>query len=165
MILYDTILIYLLYYTIIKMGQDIIWLSVIAGILVVLLVAVFLMKRCNTSEYYDIARDAVSKEMFEKLHKDLQQIYPHDISKLDMKGLVSCIPEDSYTENKKHVCICLRNKKGEFYPYSKLLKIGIHELAHVMSKQHDPEHKTEEFHTNHNLLIKKARELKLPYDS
>ncbi len=147
------------------MGQDIIWLSVIAGILVVLLVAVFLMKRCNTSEYYDIARDAVSKEMFEKLHKDLQQIYPHDISKLDMKGLVSCIPEDSYTENKKHVCICLRNKKGEFYPYSKLLKIGIHELAHVMSKQHDPEHKTEEFHTNHNLLIKKARELKLPYDS
>jgi len=147
------------------MGQDIIWLSVIAGILVVLLVVVFLMKRSNTSEYYDIARDAVSKEMFEKLHKDLQQIYPHDISKLDMKGLVSCVPEDSYTENKKNVCICLRNKKGEFYPYSKLLKIGIHELAHVMSKQHDPEHKTEEFHTNHNFLIKKARELKLPYDS
>lgn len=147
------------------MKQDIIWLIVIAGILVVLLVVVILMKRCNTNEYYDIARDAVSKEMFEKLHKDLQQIYPHDISKLDMKGLVSCIPEDSYTENKKHVCICLRNKKGEFYPYSKLLKIGIHELAHVMSKQHDPEHKTKEFHDNHNYLIKKARELKLPYDS
>ena len=146
------------------MNNSLLWLCIIAGVLLVLLVVVTMNKR-NNNENYDIARDAVSKEMFEKLHKDLQQIYPHDMSKLDMKGLVSCIPEDSYTENKKHVCICLRNKKGEFYPYSKLLKIGIHELAHVMSKQHDPEHKTEEFHTNHNLLIKKARDLKLPYDS
>ena len=46
-----------------------------------------------------------------------------------------------------------------FYPYSKLLKIGIHELAHVMSKGYDPEHKTPEFISNYSYLMNKAHEL------
>jgi len=113
----------------------------------------------HRNEHYKVAKDDASKQMFDKLTADLAKIYPHDLSKIDMKGLVSCIPEDSYTENKKHVCICLRNKQGTFLPYSKMLKIGIHELAHVMSKQHDPEHKTPEFIGNYASLMNKAKEL------
>lgn len=129
---------------------------IIFSIIIIVTVILIIRKR---SEHYEVAKDEVSTEMFDKLHSDLTKLYPHDLSKINMKGLVSCIPEDSYTENKRHVSICLRNKKGDFYPYSKLLKIGIHELAHVMSKQHDPEHKTPEFINNYASLMNKAREL------
>jgi hypothetical protein len=134
-------------------------LIVLGSIFLILLVVYFV--RRNNTENYQIARDEASTKMFDQLMVDLKKIYPHDLSKINMKGLVSCIPEDSYTENKKHVCICLRNKNGNFYPYSKLLKIGIHELAHVISKQHDPEHKTPEFINNYASLMNKAKELGL----
>ena len=130
---------------------------IVLGSIFLILLVVYAVRRTNT-ENYQIARDEASTKMFEQLMVDLKKIYPHDLSKINMKGLVSCIPEDSYTENKKHVCICLRNKNGNFYPYSKLLKIGIHELAHVISKQHDPEHKTAEFINNYASLMNKAKE-------
>lgn len=133
-------------------------LLVVFGLIATLIVAFSIINKKNT-ENYEVAKDEPSTEMFEKLLADLTKLYPHDLSIIDMKGLVSCVPEDSFTENKRHVSICLRSKKGEFYPYGKLLKIGIHELAHVMSKQHDPEHKTEEFINNYGSLMKKAREL------
>jgi len=130
---------------------------VILWIMVLVLLFVFMfytMKREN----YSVAKDPISQDMFERLKGDLEKLYPN-INQLDLKGLVSCVPEDSYTENKRHVSICLRNKEGTFYPYEKLLKIGIHELAHVISKGYDPEHKTPEFINNYSMLMKKAREL------
>jgi len=105
-------------------------------------------------EHYEVATDLGSKELFDRLTADLSRLA--DISKLDLKAIVSCIPEDSFTEDKKHIAICVRNKAGAFYPYSKLLKIGIHELAHAMSKQMDPEHKTPEFINNYGYLMNKA---------
>ena len=127
-------------------------------IFITLIFLFILIMTRRRNEHYKIATDQVSRDMFEKLKTDLYQLYP-DLSKLDLKGLVSCQPEDSFTENKKHVSICLRNKDGAFYSYAKLLKIGIHELAHVMSKQHDPEHKTVEFITNYSTLMNRATEL------
>jgi hypothetical protein len=109
-------------------------------------------------ETYSVASDGDSNALFERLKKDLSSLYP-DLSKLNLRALVSCIPEDSYTEDKKHISICVRAKSGKFYPYSKLLKIGIHELAHAMSKQMDPDHVTPEFHNNYNHLMSKARNL------
>lgn len=109
-------------------------------------------------ESYSIADDADSHALFSRLKTDLHRLYP-DLSKLNLTALVSCIPEDSYTEDKKHISICVKNKKGTFYPYSKLLKIGIHELAHAMSKQMDPEHKTPEFRNNYSYLMNKALSL------
>lgn len=138
-------------------------LIVLALILLILFFIYVIRRSCNNinTENYQVARDEDSTKMFDQLMVDLKKIYPHDLSKINIKGLVSCIPEDSYTENKKHVSICLRNKNGNFYPYSKLLKIGIHELAHVISKQHDPEHKTPEFINNYSSLMNKAREVGL----
>ena len=126
-------------------------------LIIVLILRFFRKKR----EHYEIATDLDSKMLFDRLTADLSRLYP-DISSLNLHAIVSCIPEDSFTEDKKHITICVRNKKGAFYPYSKLLKIGIHELAHAMSKQMDPEHKTPEFINNYGYLMNRA--ISLGYD-
>ena len=135
-----------------------IWKWIILSIFIILFIIMCILY-FRKKEHYQVATDEMSNDMFEKLKLDLSKLYPHQLSNLDLKGLVSCVPEDSFTEDKKKVCICLRNKNGEFYPYAKLLKIGIHELAHVMSKQHDPEHTTPEFINNYTYLMNKAYEL------
>lgn len=135
-----------------------IWKWIVLSIFFILFIIMSILYY-KKQEHYKVATDDISNEMFENLKLDLAKLYPHQLSNLDLKGLVSCVPEDSFTEDKKKVCICLRNKNGEFYPYSKLLKIGIHELAHVMSKQHDPEHTTPEFINNYTYLMNKAYEL------
>lgn len=112
--------------------------------------------RCR--EYYKLAKNPEDIDMVQRLKLDLAKLHPN-INDIDLNGLVSCIPEDSYTENKRHVSICLRNTDGKYFPYSKLLKIGIHELAHVISKGYDPEHKTPEFNNNYSMLMRKAHEL------
>jgi regulatory protein YycI of two-component signal transduction system YycFG len=136
------------------------WKRIVLFIFIILFIIMCILyfKKLD-QEHYKVATDQMSNDMFEKLKLDLSKLYPHQLSNLDLKGLVSCVPEDSFTEDKKKVCICLRNKNGEFYPYAKLLKIGIHELAHVMSKQHDPEHTTPEFINNYTYLMNKAYEL------
>ena len=133
------------------------WPWILFGVVLFIFLLMLLLRK-GSKEHYKIAKDKSSTEMFDRLKKDLQKLYPH-IDKLDLNGLVSCIPEDSYTENKTHVSICLRSKEGTYYPYEKLLKIGIHELAHVMSKEYDPDHKTPEFINNYASLMNKAREL------
>lgn len=139
------------------MNTNAYWPWVLFGIVFFILMLMLLLRKPR-KENYKIARDKSSTEMFERLKKDLHTLYPA-ADRLDLNGLVSCIPEDSYTENKTHVAICLRNKEGTYYPYEKLLKIGIHELAHAMSKEHDPDHKTPEFINNYASLMKKARDL------
>jgi hypothetical protein len=119
---------------------------------------VLILMFMRNREHYKVAKDPVDIDMVERLKLDLAKLYPN-LKDIDLNGLISCIPEDSYTENKKHVSICLRNTEGKYFPYSKLLKIGIHELAHVISKGYDPEHKTPEFNNNYSMLMKKAREL------
>jgi hypothetical protein len=129
-------------------------------IFIVFFIVVWRLFICRTSpiESYSVANDADSHAVFDRLKTDLSKLYP-DLSRLNLRALVSCIPEDSYTEDKKHISICVRAKSGNMYPYAKLLKIGIHELAHAMSKQMDPEHVTPEFLNNYSSLMLKAREL------
>ena len=128
-------------------------------ILILFFIIAWRLFGCRSSiESYSVANDADSNAVFERLKADLSRLYP-DLSRLNLRALVSCIPEDSYTEDKKHISICVRAKSGKMYPYSKLLKIGIHELAHAMSKQMDPDHVTPEFLNNYSSLMEKARQL------
>jgi hypothetical protein len=127
-------------------------------VLIILVIAAWQLFGRRCVESYAVATDSDSHEVFDRLKKDLEKLYP-DLSKLNLRALVSCIPEDSYTEDKKHISICVRAKSGKMYPYSKLLKIGIHELAHAMSKQMDPDHVTPEFINNYSSLMSKARSL------
>ena len=134
------------------------WVFVSIAFIISLLSIILYFRR---NEHYRVATDIESTNLFERVKNDLSLLYPHQLSAIDIKGLVSCIPEDSFTEDKQKVGICIRNPAGDFYPYGKILKIGIHELAHVMSKQHDPEHKTPEFISNYSYLMNKAYQLGL----
>ena len=52
--------------------------------------------------------------------------------------------------------LCLKDEKGNYYDYNMLMYVAIHELAHVISKQVDPDHKTDEFRNNFDFLKKRA---------
>lgn len=95
--------------------------------------------------------------MIQHLSKDIELIYP-DITK---HNIIILGANDTFTENKKKIFICLRNKQGEYYDYNTLLYITIHELAHVLTSSYD--NHGEQFTETFSKLLFRAKELKL-YD-
>jgi hypothetical protein len=71
--------------------------------------------------------------------------------------------DESYTEDKKKIYLCLRDENGDYYDYNMLIYVSLHELAHAMSAVVDTEHVTLEFNNLFNLLLKRASDLNL-YD-
>jgi hypothetical protein len=65
----------------------------------------------------------------------------------------------SFTEDKTRTYLCLRDEKGQYYDDNMLMYVALHELAHAISKQIDPDHKTEEFMNNFKMLLKSAENL------
>lgn len=65
--------------------------------------------------------------------------------------------EASYTNNKKDIFLKLRDDHGNYYDFNTLLHVALHEIAHVLSKSYDPDHKTNEFHRNMEYVMKKAQ--------
>ena len=53
---------------------------------------------------------------------------------LSFHPLECCTLEDSATEDKKKVFICVKGKNGKYYNYNKLLQVALHELAHAQSE-------------------------------
>jgi hypothetical protein len=103
-----------------------------------------------------------SLEILQKLKQDAEKIYP-DIKNIDfsLKPLECCKLEDSMTEDKKKMFICLRGKNGQYYNYNKSLQVFIHEISHLISKQNDPDHTSAEFLEHYNSLMNRAEELGL----
>jgi len=66
----------------------------------------------------------------------------------------------SYTVNKEHIYICLRDKDA-FYDFDTLLYVTLHEMAHAISKVYSPDHTDPEFIANFNMLLRRARKLGL----
>ncbi len=85
-----------------------------------------------------------------KIHEDLLKIDPR-AAMISISG-----SDQSFTEDKTRMYLCLRDEKGEYYDYNMLMYVAIHELAHVISKQVDPDHKTDEFRDNFDFLKKRA---------
>jgi hypothetical protein len=69
----------------------------------------------------------------------------------------------SFTEDKRRVYLCLKDKDGNYYPYNMLIYVACHELAHAFSSTIDLSHTTEEFKNNYINLLNRATELGL-YD-
>jgi len=91
--------------------------------------------------------------VLERLRQDLIKVDPR-AAKLQF------FPSDeSYTEDKTKVFICLKDEKGEYYPYNDLLAVVLHEGGHCFSAVIDKEHITPEFNGMHNALRKRATEL------
>lgn len=95
--------------------------------------------------------------MIQKLSTDLQKIYP-DFTKLNIVILGA---NDTFTENKRKIFICLRNKQNEYYDYNTLLYITLHELAHVLTSAYD--NHGEQFTDTFSKLLHRAKDLGL-YD-
>ncbi len=120
----------------------------------------------NESEGESCKRTPRSKEISDiilnKLTSDLMFLYGNIekirsiVENLKFYPLECCNLEDSMTEDKKKVFVCVKGKDGRFYNYNKLLQVAIHELAHAISKLNDPDHKTPEFNQNYKFLIQKA---------
>ena len=66
---------------------------------------------------------------------------------------------ESFTEDKKHIFICMKDDKGNYYPYNMLLYVALHELAHGISPVHDADHVTREFRDNFDMLLRRSAEL------
>ena len=67
--------------------------------------------------------------------------------------------DESYTEDKKRIFLCLKDKNNQYYSYNHLIQVLIHELAHAFCSVIDKEHKTDEFNNLH-LQYRKTAESK-----
>lgn len=83
-----------------------------------------------------------------------------DLMKIDsrVRNLTFSASDESFTEDKKHVYLCLKDRKGEYYDYNMLMYVSLHELAHAFSKTIDTEHKGQEFLTNFQKLLDTAKD-------
>jgi len=115
--------------------------SVIISILLLFVVFVFLAFR--NVETYD---DPITK----RIHQDLLKVDPRAAA-ISIRG-----SDQSFTEDKSRMYLCLYDEKGKYYDYNMLMYVALHELAHVISKQVDPDHKTQEFRDNFDFLLKRA---------
>ena len=95
--------------------------------------------------------------LIKKLSDDLEKTYP-DIKK---HNIIILGANDTFTENKKKIFICLRKKNGEYYDYHTLLYISLHELAHVLTEAYD--NHGEQFNKTFSALLLRAKHLGL-YD-
>ena len=88
-----------------------------------------------------------------------------DCSKIDdqIKNIDFYPADESYTEDKKRIYLCLRDENDNYYEYNMHMYVGIHECAHALTDVIDPEHKTNEFTTMFQNLLQKAEQLGL-YD-
>ena len=88
-----------------------------------------------------------------------------DCSKIDdqIKNIDFYPADESYTEDKKKIYLCLRDENNNYYDYNMLMYVAIHECAHALTDVIDPEHKTNEFKTMFQNLLQKAEQLGL-YD-
>jgi len=127
---------------------------------------VYLVIRKRPEKFKDLekcVRTPYTKEYAEKilnsLKNDINKVHPIGDYHLSFHPLECCTLEDSATEDKKKVFICVKDKNGKYFSYNKLLQVALHEFAHAQSKIVDPNHKSTEFLTNYNNLMNKASKM------
>jgi len=85
----------------------------------------------------------------------------YDVSLLDPK--ISHIDffssDESYTEDKTKIFLCLKDEKGNYYDYNMLMYVAIHECSHALTDVIDVEHVTPEFRGMFEHLLTKAYKL------
>lgn len=93
--------------------------------------------------------------LIERIKFDLYLLHP---KARDLNYFAS---NESLTEDKKDMYLCLKDENGQYYPYNMLMYVAIHELAHAISKSIDDAHTSSEFNTNFDILLDKAAKLGL----
>jgi len=91
--------------------------------------------------------------MLNKIYNDLKLVYPD----LDSKNIRLYGANDTLTENKRVIYLCLKRKNNEYYDYNTLLYLAIHELAHVINNEYDTGHNHgDKFNQINEDLLEKA---------
>ena len=67
----------------------------------------------------------------------------------------------SYTLNKKHVYICLKDEHGRYYNRNMLVYVILHEYAHVLCPKIDEKEHSKEFFQIFDELLMKATQIGL----
>jgi len=113
---------------------------------------------CRKSDKNEKKIETYQDPLLDKIYKDLKLIYPD----LDQKKIKMYGANDTLTEDKKIMYLCIRKKNGEYYDYPSILYIAIHELAHVLNDEYDThsEH-GDKFNNLNKVLLQKAYELNL----
>ena len=93
--------------------------------------------------------------LIERIKFDLLLVHPK------AKELNYFASNESLTENKKDMYLCLKDENGQYYPYNMLMYVALHELAHAVSKSVDDAHTGEEFNRNFDMLLERATQLGL----
>ena len=96
-------------------------------------------------------------------HDPLIKKIKYDVSQLDprIETIEFYSSDESYTEDKKKIYICLRDESGEYYDYNMLMYVAIHECSHALTHVIDPEHVTKEFRGMFQNLLRKATQMKM----
>jgi hypothetical protein len=91
----------------------------------------------------------------------LIDVIKRDVSMLDprIKNIQFYSSDESYTEDKKRIYLCLRDENGEYYDYNMLLYVAIHECSHALTDVIDIHHVTPEFKNMFATLLTRATEL------
>ena len=113
-----------------------------------LLFLIFISIRLNKIKSY-------KDPLIDKIKQDLIKIDPR------VQYLTFHASNESFTEDKKHVYLCLKDSNGNYYNYNMLMYVSLHELAHAFSNSVDTDHTGQEFKDNFKALLNKAQSLGL----
>ena len=90
--------------------------------------------------------------LVEDIKKDMMELDP----RISNRQFYSS--DESYTEDKERIYLCLKDERGEYYDYNMLIYVAIHECSHALTDVIDVEHKTPEFKNMFESLLNKASE-------
>src|SRR6185437_6927368 len=103
----------------------------------------------------NLQRNKQTNPKLVSIRNQLTNLHPA-VKSLEFYSQHRCELEDSYTDNKQKVYICLCDQDGRYFSDNKIKQVMIHELAHALSEQHDENHTTLEYLQNYNDLMKRA---------
>lgn len=149
---------------------------IIVGILVTLTVIFFKWKskrekfyRLNESHAEDMLR--ILNEAIYDILDNKKWTFVGELETLNRRHLYDEFTMEegysSFTENKKRIVLCLRDKNNNIYPFNSLIYVLLHEVAHVINREI---HHTKKFQKIFNELLIHSERLgyynpKLPFES
>ena len=92
-------------------------------IIFIMMVSSYIIYHCNCNNYEGYEHD---KRLCKRIHDDLKKVH-EKANHVTMKH-----GNQSYTVNKKHITMCLKDKDGKYYDDNMLNYVALHELAHVL---------------------------------
>ena len=125
-------------------------MNIIIILLIFLIICILLYFAFDKSSNV-IYKDDTDNLMIQKIINDLNKIDSRS------SNFYYFSSNESFTENKKNIYLCLRDENNNFYDYNMLIYVAIHELAHALSDSVDVKHETLEFNNNFNYLLNSAR--------